>query len=316
MVRLVANARCPLCLEPPTDEPVAAREMMFGLRETFVYRQCSGCRSLWLEEVPDNMERFYQRGYYSLQGSALREVRLRTVKKAAIRILLQLPPTLVEQRLVAQKRVPRFVAWLARSGARPSSTIADVGCGDGGLIRQMARYGFSELWGFDPYLPGNTDEGDVHLRAVGVPDITGTFDVIMLHHSFEHMDDPFQVLMMLRDRLTRNGTILIRLPVTGTFAWRTYGTDWVALDPPRHLFVPTIAGMHAVAARAGYAIDRVFFDSYALQFWGSEKYKHDIPLGSAEKIFSETQIAAWEKRSKELNAKSDGDSAGFLMRPA
>jgi 2-polyprenyl-3-methyl-5-hydroxy-6-metoxy-1,4-benzoquinol methylase len=158
----------------------------------------------------------------SLQGSALKEVKLRMIKKAAISLLLQPPPGLVEHSLVAQKRLPRFVGWLARSGAQPSSAIADVGCGDGRLIRQMARYGFAELCGFDPYLPGDIDEGNVHLRAVGVSAITGTFDLIMPHHSFEHMEDPFNVLIILRDRLARSGKILIRLPITDMFAWRRH----------------------------------------------------------------------------------------------
>ena len=64
----------------------------------------------------------------------------------------------------------------------------------------------------------------------------------------------------------------------------------------------------------------VEYDSGAHQFWGSEQYVRDIPLRSprshaenpGDSIFRPDQIRDYERRSHELNAQRDGDSACFI----
>jgi hypothetical protein len=105
-------------------------------------------------------------------------------------------------------------------------------------------------------------------------------------------------------------------------AWRRYGGDWVGLDPPRHIFVPTERSMRLLAQRAGLRVERVFYDSHALQFWGSEQYRRDIPLhdkhswsqSPAAAHFSHRDVVGWHAASQRLNAAGDGDSAGFVLR--
>jgi hypothetical protein len=137
------------------------------------------------------------------------------------------------------------------------------------------------------------------------------------------MARPALVLEQLRKRLTARGVVIIRVPVADSWAWRTYGTDWVGLDAPRHLFIHTQRSIDILAARARFAVSRVFFDSHALQFWGSEQYRRGIPLRDPRSygenpntdLFTAGEIRAFERRARHLNRQHNGDSAGFVLRP-
>ena len=116
---------------------------------------------------------------------------------------------------------------------------------------------------------------------------------------------------------------MLRVPVAGRYAWRHYGVDWVGLDPPRHIAVPTPEGLDTLAAAEGYDLYDSFFDSSAIQFWRSEQYQQGIPLidprshqvDQDASPFTPAEIADWERRSRELNAQRDGDTAAFFLRP-
>lgn len=83
--------------------------------------------------------------------------------------------------------------------------------------------------------------------------------------------------------------------------------------------VPTARAIKALAAACGLRIERVFFDSDAQQIIGSELFRLDIPLREASRVtksmFRAEELAAINLFVKELNARRDGDCAGFVMRP-
>lgn len=306
---------CPYCGGGGGRE-VTAREMMFGRREVFTYRECGSCGSLWLADPPADLGPYYADGYYSMQGTPPGE-RVEFAKRLAVRLALALP----RPAAFRLRRLPPVLRWLAGTNARLDSPIADVGSGEGRLLADMARLGFTDLWGFDPFLTESRENGPVKLvqgDIASMPD--RAFAAIMLNHSFEHLPDPERALLQLRAKLGPKGSLLIRLPVAGTSAWRQYGANWVALDPPRHLTVPSVTGMSTLAHRTGYTVRDVFFDSWALQFWGSELYARDIPLrdprspasGSSE-IFTPEDHAEFERQAVALNRRCDGDAAGFLL---
>ena len=83
---------------------------------------------------------------------------------------------------------------------------------------------------------------------------------------------------------------MIRVPVPG-FAWREYGVDWVGLDPPRHLHIVSPEGMRRLAEAHGLSIVASYWDSWSLQFWGSEQYEADIPLRDPYSLTREHRCA-------------------------
>jgi SAM-dependent methyltransferase len=254
---------------------------------------------------------YYGDGYYSMAPPVVASKG--PVAKYWARTLLKLPPFLVD-RVAGKRGFPEYLQWFLGLNVSLSSRIADVGSGEGGLAIRMATHGFADVWGFDPFIPADRDHGNAHIRRTGVDQAEGCFDVIMFNHSLEHFPHPVQALRDAKSKLAADGAILVRVPLAGTFADRHYGENWVALDPPRHLSVPSRQGMQLAAAASGLEITRVFFDSSPLQIWASEQYRQDIPLIDEQRGLGRKVSREMRRRTCELNRCEDGDSAGFVMR--
>ena len=168
--------------------------------------------------------------------------------------------------------------WLRHSGVGVDSAILDVGCGAGKLLHKLRNDGFRDLHGVDPYLPAEVHEPGLRIVRRQVSEMDGAYDLVMLHHSLEHIPDQVQALREAARLARPTGTVLVRIPVADSWAWRHYGVDWVQLDALRHLYLHTRRSLETVAAAAGLRLARVLHDSEPLQFWGSELYRRDIPL--------------------------------------
>jgi SAM-dependent methyltransferase len=313
---------CRICGEPGDHERYTAREMMFGSREPFEYFECRRCGCLQIAEIPADLGRFYGGGYYSY-ATPPEEPRLKRYMKRKRTEHALGSRSFLGSALLRVFGPPTFVSWVRNAGAGLDARVLDVGSGSGDLLRQMRTEGFMHLTGVDPYVEADLEiaEGVAVLRR-SLSSLTGEFELIMLHHAFEHMPDPKQALCDARRLLRPTGTILIRIPVAGSYAWRSYGTDWVQLDAPRHLHLHTSESMRILADGAGLEIVRTEYDSTGFQFWGSEQYRRGISLtdprshafGSEGSVFSRREMKDFERRAAELNRKGIGDSACFYLR--
>jgi len=220
--------------------------------------------------------------------------------------------------LVRRSGVPDGLAAFARLDASPSSKILDVGAGGGRLVRDLHAAGFHNVAGCDAY--GSDVAGPPRLMRGALDAVPGTWDVIMYHHCLEHIDDPVAELQRARSRLEVGGCMLVRVPLADSQAADEYGDRWVQLDAPRHRVIPTSAGMHALAARAGLIVEAAWRDSSGFQFWGSELYREDIALRSLsagpESHFSHASLEQWRSRATVLNASGRGDQGAFILRVA
>jgi SAM-dependent methyltransferase len=316
------NPHCPLCDGALAAEPLVAPEMMFGEREQFRYGRCEGCQTLVLLDAPVDLDRYYPPNYYSLAEDRFVRERALVVSARRLRtnLLLRAPPGIID-RLVLAGRAPAFFRWLAGRRLGAGASTLDVGSGAGETLLQMARHGFTSLLGVDPYLGKGRTIGPVSLEPLTLDELGGEFDIVMLNHAFEHMAEPRAVLETVRRRLASRGTAVIRVPVADSWAARAYGTDWVQLDAPRHLVIPTEGGLAAAADAAGLRVLRSFRDGYALQFWGSEQYRLGIPLRAPQSWaenplaspFTQSQVDAWEAEARALNERGEGDSATFVL---
>lgn len=308
---------CPICGNRRDNRGHRTAEMMFGTREPFSYLECGACGALSLCDPPDDLSPYYPSGYYSYEEHRPPARSLgRLVRRLRTELLLHGGRPLFER--ATRRPAPAFADWMEGLSVSTTSRIVDIGSGSGRILLELADEGFVRLLGTDPYLPRDRSYGPVKVLRLEFSALRGRFDLVMLHHSFEHMAAPGAVLGRLGELLAPRGAILVRVPVADSFAWGEYGTDWVGLDPPRHLHVHTRRSIALLADRAGLVVRRVFHDSFALQFWGSELYRRGIPLRPAgerpELVFAQEELDAWEERSQELNARGEGDAAGFLLQ--
>ena len=59
---------CRICQNAENQRSFTAREMMFGLRDEFLYFECSTCGCVQIQEVPNNLPKYYPDNYYSFQN--------------------------------------------------------------------------------------------------------------------------------------------------------------------------------------------------------------------------------------------------------
>jgi len=318
---VIRPALCRLCRESGEMLLFPVREMYFGTREVFDYLECPHCGSLQIATIPDDMAPYYPPDYYSYGSGSPKPVSptALTLRRRRTRAWLGRADA-VGGPLARLSKKPEYLDWFAGLGLDTDSRILDVGCGGGQLLRKMARDGFTRLAGIDPFLGKERivyPEG-VEINRLSLDQESGIYDLVMMHHSLEHTLAPHASMAAINAHLSDNGRALIRVPVSGGYAWRKYRQHWFALDAPRHLFVPSVRGMHLLAQGAGLEVERIFFDSDAGQFLASEGYQLDMPLveqmRSGQNFRSPAERAALTAEARRLNMVGDGDCAGFVLR--
>lgn len=315
--------QCRICGSKSEHQVYTAKEMMLGLRDEHRYFQCAECGCLQIEAIPDNLAAYYPNNYYSYSAPS-------TASKLKQQLLRQR-----DYYAVTGKSLIGHVLSLASPNSKLStlrpiqlqqdSRILDVGCGAGLLLNSLREAGFTQLLGIDPF---NADTiyypNGLVIEKRDIFSETGEWDLIMFHHSFEHLVEQQKTLEQAQKLLAKHGTVLLRVPTVSSYAWQHYGVNWSQLDAPRHLFLHSVDSIKKLAAQTGFTVSQVQYDSNAFQFWGSEQYEQDIALRSeqswaenpANSPFTAEQIKQFEHRARELNALNKGDQAAFYLRKA
>lgn len=318
------DSQCRICGNDSEHRTYVAKEMMFGIGTEFEYLECGRCGCLQIAEVPEDLARYYPEDYYSFS-------RLPVPAVTGLGFFLKrrrMQHLLGEESAIGRLATlvfgePHLSTWLAPTGVRLDSRILDVGCGGGRLLLSMFENGFTDLTGVDPYVREDIRYASgVHVYRRELAEIEGPFDLVMMHHSFEHLPDQQDTLARLHERLAPGGVVLLRVPTVSSRAWSEYGTDWVQLDAPRHLYLHSVQSLELLAKASGFEVGRIDYDSTSFQFWGSEQYRRGITLRDARSYavspegsaFSQAEIDAWERESEALNRAGQGDQLCLYLR--
>ncbi len=326
--------RCPACLSESPADLLSVRENMFGLAEDFDYSVCADCGSLALISIPDDMSPYYPTDYYSVDLDPERALGAPGVRQFA---QLVIGSVLWGHGLMAgaataviPRRQLRTLVSVLRSIRRAGlvngrqTRVLDVGCGSGMLAFALGLAGVKEVTGIDPFMSADRDlSTGGRLRRQDLSEVEDRYDLIMFHHSFEHVPEPEASLREALGHLTPGGRILIRMPTPSGHAFSRYGAAWVQLDAPRHLVVHSRAGVDSLCERVGASVVSVDDDSTGFQFWGSEQYLRGIPLMDERSVmvkprdapFSSAQLRGWENQAAVLNREGRGDQAAWVISP-
>lgn len=316
--------KCRICGNEKGNAVYSVHETMFGFSGLFDYFKCGGCGCLQIIEIPADISKYYPEDYYSYRTPRI--IVTNPVKKYFKRLLVA--------QIIGRKnpigwllskfyQEPNFSVWMKKVSADFDDAILDVGCGLGELLLNMESLGFTNLTGADPYIKGDISYSSrLRILKSELEDIQGEFDVVMLHHSLEHMPDSTLAFQHIHRLLKPGKYAVVRIPVASSYAWRQYGIDWSALEAPRHFFLHTRKSMEILAQDNGFLMEDVVYDSTSYQFWVSEQNRQGISLmdkrsyyiNPDSSIFTAGQIQEFESRARELNAKGDGDAACFYLR--
>src|SRR4030042_96281 len=242
---------CRICGNEKDNREYSLTEKMFGTGEAFDYFKCVECGCLQILELPARLNEYYDPAYYSFKKtkSCFDNPIKAFLKRLRTRYYFS-SRTLFPSIYLKIYSPPKYFTWLKEAGVNLNSRILDVGCGSGDLLIRMRKDGFKDLTGGDPYIEKDIlYENGVIVYKKDISEINNKYDFIMLHNSYEHMRQPVKALQDLSGMLNNRRYLLIRIPVVSSYAWEEYGTNWVSLDAPRHLFLHSEKSMHIISEK-------------------------------------------------------------------
>lgn len=269
---------CRICGAKGNFAAYQALEMMQGTKDSFLYFVCDKCQCLQIAEVPENMAEYYGSGYYSFQ--------------------------------VPEEPDMKFDTPVAHR-----EKILDVGCGAGYWLVQKAKSGWGNLYGCDPFLEKERRYGSrVTIRNCSIHEMEGdgTFDEIRMSDSFEHMEDPLEVLKSARRLLKPGGFLYMSIPTYPNIAFERFGTYWYQLDAPRHIFLHSRKSLEWLSQASGMSISGIRYNSNNNQFIRSFFYQKGVPYNQQTpalvwQYLDNEKIRKLQQEAEIWNEKEYGD---------
>lgn len=268
---------CRICGAEGEFDTYLVREMMQGTKEEFPYFVCGRCQCLQIVSIPENLGDYYGNDYYSFQ--------------------------------VPENPNMQFTAPVTHM-----KKVLDVGCGGGAWPVQKAMEGWGNLYGCDPFLEKERHYGQrVTIYNCSIHEIEGegTFDIIHMNDSFEHMTDPLEVLQSARRLLKPDGVLYMDIPTYPNIAFERFGTHWYQLDAPRHIFLHSKESINWLAKASGMKVMKIRYNSNDSQFVRSYFYQHGVPFFEQSellgKYFSRKDFEKFKEEAATWNEKEYGD---------
>ncbi len=218
MVHQLANRRCDRCGTAQTVSLFDHLDYISG--ETFTIVRCVTCGLVRTDFSQETIElgQYYGTTYYGNQGKrflGIMEWMIGIFRKMRVKTILRLHPM--------------------------PGIVLDVGCGRGLMLIDLQTRGWlcfgTEL---SNELADQLKRHDItvstepHLPDNNLP--AGSFDVITLWHSLEHVEHPAQTLDEVVQLLKPGGIVIVEVP--NLESWQAFiGKNvWFHLDAPRHLY--------------------------------------------------------------------------------
>lgn len=317
---------CILCHNTSNNQLYSVKELQLGLDEHFNYQLCGACGSMQLQDIPANLGKYYpNEDYYSFKLNLSIRKKADTLRKIKTDYLLFGKNALLGGLLSIGYKMPEQLQWMKDLGAKYEDAILDIGTGNGSLLARLFQVGFTNLTGIDPFINESHDYGSIKILKKDIYEVTEKYDVVMMHHSLEHMFEPQKVLAQARNIINPGGSLMIRIPIMGNYGWQTYGIFWCGIDAPRHIFIPSEKQMRILAEEAGFVVEKFYYDSSDYLIWSSEQYKIGMPLHDPKShmfnkdgssMFSKEDIKRFRAIMKAENEKGNGDTAVICLRKA
>ncbi len=297
--------------------------MQFGSREKFEYLKCNSCGLLWIKNIPENLGDYYPDNYFSFKKGKKFQNNIIRHTIDLLRVKSELNQG--KFHIFTNKFIKRldYLDWIKYANLDQTANILDIGCGSGKLLQKMRLGGFANTQGLDPFIEQTIYYNNgltIHKQELEefAQLNPHKFDLIMLHHSYEHMSEPAKVMDKLAAMLSKNGLLLIRIPLCDSLAWERYHENWAHLDAPRHLFLHTKKSLKTLAEKSGLTIKQTIYDSAPGQFTSSELYAHDVAWvdsqSSKQKVITTLPLDEFKRLTDEANATEKGDMAAFYLR--
>ncbi|ABL65003.1 class I SAM-dependent methyltransferase [Chlorobium phaeobacteroides] len=160
-------------------------------------------------------------------------------------------------------------------------SVLEIGCSTGDLLGYLHRkkgVPLQNLAGIEPD-PEAAAYAENHNRiticrnGIGGIDKEQQFDCIIFWHVLEHIHDLHETLTLARNKLAKDGALVITLPNRESHDALHYREHWIAYDAPRHLYHFTPESLEKLLLRYRLSITTAapYLPDTLFNTFGSEK---------------------------------------------
>ena len=150
--------------------------------------------------------------------------------------------------------------------------IMDIGCGPGWLLSALGdhweKYGV-EISKFAAQIA--QEHGVIHNVSIEeYENPVNEFDVVVLHHVIEHLNDPVAAITKIHAMLRPDGLLVLGTPDFDSGAARRYGNNYRLLHDQTHISLFSSDSMHRFLRDNGFKIERVEYPFFETAFFSKQ----------------------------------------------
>ncbi|MBL8001980.1 MAG: class I SAM-dependent methyltransferase [Flavobacteriales bacterium] len=267
---------CAICGASPLQPVLRARDHTVS-QETFTIAECPDCKAWFTNPRPDqnSIGSYYRSNSYISHTNAsatFQDKLYQVVRRRALE--------------AKRKLISRY---------RPNGRLLDVGCGTGQFIGHMKAHGYL-VTGVEPDT-GARGQAIADQAAEVLPNLdqipsAEQFHVVTMWHVLEHVPDLRRTLKKLYSVMADRGFLFIAVPDRESWDATHYGSDWAALDVPRHLNHLRRSDMNRLFQEHGFALKAVrpmWFDAPYISML-TEQHRGAGPITA---LLKGTLVGAW-----------------------
>lgn len=226
--------QCPTC--GPVDSSVVYR-YTYDTGESFVH-QCPMCALEYLRPIVYTGE---QRRMDTIDDEGLLNSNI--LKK-------------LHHQLIIRPEISRATKFLGKNNLE----MLDIGCGTGLVSEMWSDAGF-KVTGLEPseIRAEYARKRGIRVLSCYVEDLDSeeSFDLIVIRHVLEHLEEPKTILQSLHQHLKPNGLLLVIVPNLDCIGRKLFGSDWV-WKVPMHCNYYNPSALKYTLVKAGYGIIKTY----------------------------------------------------------